>query len=374
MKTPIDPTLLSAVMNTLVDAAVIIDRHSIIRSVNRACIDVFGYEEVELIGKNVSCLMPEPYHSAHDDYVANYHRTSEAKIIGIGREVKGKHKDGTVFPIDLAVGEMNMKDQPFYMGVIRDLSDRQARQTAFDELQARHFHLSRVAAMNEMGTAIAHEINQPLSAVSNYIETGRILLSRLDTAENESFKAKMETVLEKAVQQNRRAADIISRMRRFIERGDVRSQNFEIGDIIEDALLLGLSEYLQADIAVDITIHPKAHKAQGDPIQIQQVLVNLIRNAAEAMDESDVKELTILVGPDPESSSMICISVSDTGSGIATDILPNLFSAFASSKSSGMGVGLSISRSIISAHGGRIWASARDGGGTIFTFTLKVAK
>lgn len=356
---------LTAVMNTLVDAAIVIDSHGSIQLINPAGEAIFGYSAEGLLGRNVTVLMPEPYHSEHDAYIDAYLNTGEKKIIGIGRDVEGRRRNGEVFPMNLAVGEMEGTGSAFFIGIIRDLTDRHRRAAEFDALQARHFHLSRVAAMNEMGAAIAHEINQPLAATANYIETAKILARRTPgTGET------LAPVLDQALDQNKRAAEIIARMRTFIERGDVNLGSVDLEQALDDSLLLSLSKFRDTGIEVERRIDPGATMVRGDAVHIQQVLVNLIRNGCEAMADSPTQKLRITVARDGEHGDMARVSVMDTGIGLTLDILPELFTAFTSTKTGGLGVGLSISRSIVQAHGGRIWAAGREGGGATFSFTL----
>lgn len=360
---------LTAVMNTLVDGAIVIDAQGAIQLINPAGEAIFGYSAEGLLGRNVSVLMPEPYHSEHDGYISGYLKTGEKKIIGIGRDVSGQRRNGEVFPMNLAVGEMEGADETLFIGIIRDLTERHQREAEFDALQARHFHLSRVAAMNEMGSAIAHEINQPLAATANYIETAKILASR--TAGTGDA---LVPVLDEALDQNKRAAEIISRMRTFIERGDINLGTVDLERSLDDALLLSLSKFRDTGIEVERRIDPAATRVRGDAVHIQQVLVNLIRNSCEAMAGSATKKLRITVALDDENADMVRVSVADTGAGLAPDILPELFTAFTSTKHAGLGVGLSISRSIVRAHGGRIWAANRASGGTTFSFTLPLCE
>lgn len=359
---------LNAVMNTLVDAAIVIDATGVISLINPAGEAIFGYAAAEVVGKNVNVLMPEPYRSEHDDYIGRYIETGEERIIGIGREVEGRRKSGDIFPMHLAVGQMGTNGATFFVGIIRDLTEERRREAEFEELQARHFHLSRVAAMNEMGTAIAHEINQPLAATANYIETAKILSVRQPDTENT-----LSHVLDRALEQNHRASDIIARMRRFIERGAVSTETLDMTDIIEASLQLGLSKHRNADIQLKQSIKPTARFVRGDPVQVQQVLINLIRNSCEAMEASNSQILTLTVASDAEHPAMARISLSDTGKGLSHDAIPDLFTAFNSTKDTGLGVGLSISRSIVRAHEGRIWAINNKAGGATFSFTLPLA-
>lgn len=362
--------LLDVLLQTLVDTAIVINDRGVIVALNEPCVQVFGYSKEELLGVNIKLLMPNPDRDKHDSYITNYHRSRKPQIIGIGREVEGLRKDGTIFPMNLAIGEMELNGRRSYLGIVRDLSDSKARQRAFDELQARHFHLSRVAAMNEMGTAIAHEINQPLSAGVNYLETARILLSRLDSSVIGQATEKIDGMLTKSGEQIKQASKIISRMRRFIERGDIQAKTFSINDILEDAIILGLSQHTDKDITVTVDISTDTQHVHADPIQTEQVLVNLIRNAAEAMEHSAQRHLSIIVATDTDQAGFARIEISDTGHGIDPELHEKLFSAFASTKEKGLGVGLSISRSIVSAMGGRLWTLENSKGGAIFAFTL----
>lgn len=363
---------LHAVLNTLVDAAIVIDKAGTIHLVNPSGEQIFGYSADEMMGQNVTLLMPEPYRSEHDDYVGAYVETGEAKIIGIGREVEGRRKSGEVFPMHLAVGEMGRNGSTLFIGIIRDLTAKREREAEFEALQARHFHLSRVAAMNEMGTAIAHEINQPLAATANYVETARILADKL-LAEHPNADDRLPSVLARALEQNNRAAEIIARMRTFIERGDIDPVTLDLSDIIEESLMLTLSRFRDDAVQLVRDIQPDAVFVRGDAVHIQQVLVNLIRNGCEAMSESGPRRLTLRVALDAEHADMARISVSDTGLGLSEEALPELFTAFSSTKTGGLGVGLSISQSIVRAHGGRIWASDNTAGGATFSFTLPLA-
>jgi two-component system sensor kinase FixL len=360
---------LTAVMNTLVDAAIVIDADGAIQLINPAGEAIFGYSAEGLLGRNVTMLMPEPYHSEHDGYIRSYLNTGEKKIIGIGRDVAGKRANGEVLPMSLAVGEMEGAGTILFIGIIRDLTERHQREAEFDALQARHFHLSRVAAMNEMGSAIAHEINQPLAATANYIETAKILASRTAGVDDA-----LVSVLAEALDQNKRAAEIIARMRTFIERGDVNLATVDLEQALDDALLLSLSKFRDTGIDVQRRLDPAATRVRGDAVHIQQVLVNLIRNGCEAMADSPTKKLRITVARDDEHADMVRVSLADTGIGLAPDILPELFTAFTSTKRGGLGVGLSISRSIVRAHGGRIWAAGHAGPGTTFSFTLPLCE
>ena len=163
----------NALLMAAVDAIIIIDSHGKIDSFNRAAEIMFGYSAADLIGKNIRVLMPEPYAHQHDSYMQNYHKSGKAKIIGIGREVQGKKADGTVFPIELSVGEINPASERMYVGIIRDITTRVQAQQEAHEFRERLAHVTRVSTMGEMASGIAHEINQPLTAITNYANACR---------------------------------------------------------------------------------------------------------------------------------------------------------------------------------------------------------
>jgi len=358
---------LEAVLDTLVDGVIIIDAVGTMRLFNPACIEIFGYDPADVLGQNVKMLMPEPFHSGHDGYLRSYNETHHRKIIGIGREVKGRRKDGEIFPMDLAVGEVNLHGAPLFVGIIRDLTSRHEQETKYRLLQEEHFHLSRVSAMNEMGSAVAHELNQPMAASINYLETAKLLLAR----DGDVDKEKLLDITSRAIEQTHRASDIISRMRGFIEKGDVEKSANDLSEVIETARRLAFLTFDQQHIEVRIDVPTSLPKVFINSIQIQQVLVNLMKNACEAMSESELKLLDISAHLG-SCGTMIEVQVSDTGRGLSEQDIETLFVPFSSGKSEGMGVGLSISQSIVTHHDGQIWATPNTPVGAIFHFTLPV--
>ncbi|MEP3655649.1 MAG: PAS domain S-box protein [Litorimonas sp.] len=360
---------LDAVLDTLIDGVVIINAKGTMRLFNPACVKIFGYATEDVLGKNVKMLMPEPFHGEHDGYLQSYHDTHKKKIIGIGREVMGRRKDGSVFPMDLAVGEADLDGVPLFVGIIRDLTARHEQQRKYEQLKDEHFHLSRVSAMNEMGSAIAHELNQPMAASINYLETVKLLLGRGGAVD----KDKVLDIVSRAIEQTHRASDIIARMRGFIEKGDVEKSSCTLKDVIETAKRLAFLSFDNQDIDVKIEVPDTLPEVFVNSIQIQQVLVNLMKNACEAMVESPLRKLSVTAKKMP-MEKQIEVQVGDTGNGLSEDDIQTLFVPFSSGKSNGMGVGLSISQSIISHHDGQIWAGQNDPVGSIFYFTLPISE
>ncbi|MFG1361229.1 sensor histidine kinase [Xanthobacter pseudotagetidis] len=355
---------LSSILDTVPDAMVVIDAQGVIRSFSSAAERLFGFGAAEAVGRNVSALMPEPYRTAHDGYIQRYLTTGERRIIGIGRVVVGERKDGTTFPMELSVGEMKSASERFFTGFIRDLTERQETEARLQELQAELVHISRLTAMGEMASTLAHELNQPLSAIANYIKGSRRLLEgdppRLEM---------MQDALEKAGEQALRAGQIIRRLRDFVSRGESERRLESLSKLVEEASALALVGAKEHGIQVRFHFGAKCDLVLADKVQVQQVLLNLMRNAVEAMMDTPRRQLTVRT--EPAEDDMVLISVSDTGHGISPEVGAQLFTPFLTTKRHGMGVGLSISRTIIEAHGGRIWADPNPEGGAVFRFTLR---
>jgi two-component system, LuxR family, sensor kinase FixL len=358
---------LRSILDTVPDAMIVIDGYGIVQFFSTAAERLFGYNEQEAIGRNVSELMPQPDQARHDGYLARYRSSGERHIIGIGRIVMGKRRDGTTFPMHLSIGEMKSGGEPYFTGFVRDLTEHQQTQARLQELQSELVHVSRLSAMGEMASALAHELNQPLAAISNYMKGSRRLLA----GSADPNTSKIESAMDRAAEQALRAGQIIRRLRDFVSRGESEKRVESLSKLIEEAGALGLAGAREQNIQLRFNLDPEFDLVLVDRVQIQQVLVNLFRNALEAMVQSPKREL--IATNVKAADDMIEVAVSDTGSGFHDDVKPNLFQTFFTTKETGMGVGLSISRSIIEAHGGRMWAETNPSGGATFRFTLPAA-
>jgi len=358
---------LRSVLQTVPDAMVIIDERGRIESLSATAEELFGYTMAEAAGQNIKLFMPEPHRGQHDDYLKRYLRTGEKHIIGIGRIVVGQRKDGTTFPMHLTIGELQSADRHYFTGFIRDLTDQQLTQNRLKELQSEVAHMSRFTALGEMASTLAHEINQPLTAINNYLKGCHRLLQRVD---GEQVPA-LQDALGKAADQALRAGQIIRRLREFVARGDSERRVENLPKLIEDASMLALVGTRENAIAVSFRLDPRADVVLVDRIQIQQVLVNLIRNAVEILLEAPGKR-ELAIETVVASDGVVQVSVTDSGAGLAPEVRAHLFQPFVTTKQKGMGLGLSICRTIVEAHGGKIWVESRPQGGTIFRFTLRV--
>lgn len=357
---------LRSILETVPDAMIVIDEKARIQSFSATAVRQFGYEPDEVVGKNINILMPAPYREQHDGYIQRYLSTGERRIIGIGRVVVGQRKDGSTFPMELAVGEMHSSGSRYFTGFIRDLTERQKTETRLQELQSELVHMSRFTALGEMASTLAHEINQPLTAIANYLKGCRRILERMKGDQVPLLRDGVNLAAEQAL----RAGQVIRHLREFVARGESEHHIEPLPKLIEEASALALVGAKEKGVRIVFRFDPGARLVLADRIQIQQVLLNLIRNAIEAMQDVPRRELVIATSAS-RAEQTIAISVSDTGTGLAPEVAEQLFQPFITTKAHGMGVGLSICRTIVESHGGKIWAESGPGSGTKFTFTLR---
>lgn len=487
---PLDRELLfTALLATAVDGIIVIDESARILVFSDACEHLFGYTRGEVLGRNVNILMPPPYHAEHDSYLAHYRETGERRIIGIGREVAGRRKNGTTFSMYLSVGETRIDGARLFVGIAHDVSERKRRAEtvrrlaaivessddaiistdlagivtswnngaahlygyaaneivglpistllppdrqdeeehilrlitrgeriehfetvrllkdgcAIDvsltvspmrntegriigaskiarnigvrkahehrirELQGELLHATRLVSAGELAAALAHEINQPLTAVLNYAGVLEELAAAVAGAQGDMLR----DVVRKVTGQTERAGEIIRRLRSFVAKRESEQEIQDLNRTIEEALQLGMVGSLYTNLQVESDFAPELPPVKIDRVQIQQVMINLLRNAAEAMQNSPRRELRIATERD--GSGFVQASVTDTGAGLPPEIVPSLFQPFITTKEQGLGIGLSICRSIIESHGGKLWVEANEGGGSVFAFRLPIA-
>lgn len=357
---------LRSIFDTAPEAMIVINPTGIIQSYGLSAERMFGWRPSEVLGRNISMLMPEPFRAQHDGYLQRYLRTGEKRIIGIGRVVVGERKDGSTFPMELAVGEVGAGGAHFFTGFVRDLTERQESEARLEQLQSEVVHISRLSAMGEMASALAHELNQPLSAIANYLNGARRLLERSQPGD-----ARVTEAVEKAAEQALRAGDIIRRLRDFLARGEGERSVESLAKLVHEACGLALVGAKESGVEVRYKIDPHLDRVVVDRVQIQQVIVNLVRNALEAMRGEPRRVLEVATSVDAD---MATVSIADTGTGVDEATAARLFQPFVTTKAQGMGVGLSICRTIVEAHGGRIWTEPNAGGGAVFHFTVRLAQ
>jgi two-component system, LuxR family, sensor kinase FixL len=484
-----------ALLDAAVDAIVVIDDRGIVEEFSLAAERMFGYAAEEVVGHNVTLLMPEPYRSEHDGYLERYAATRVTRIIGVGREILSRRKDGTVFPCELAVGQIPDLEPPRYIGFIRDLTrhkeaeeqlkrseaelrlaqglanlgnyvvhprgdgpdyfstqlyrildvpaegpvvardaffekwvhsadrarvaeafqrldsggtqldieyqvvlrdgrirhlhhiaqavredngrvlkhvgtihditDRRHAEDEARQLQDRLTHFSRLSTMGEMAAGLAHEINQPLSAIATYAQACQRLLRQPEHDGTDVVEA-----LEQINAQALRAGEVIRRLRNFVKNREVKREWVNCERLLDDLRTLAETDARLHNVHLRIDAEKDLPAVHADPIQLQQVVLNLVRNAIDATIgcPEDRREIVLMTRHSAEGE--IRITVADHGSGLAPGAAEHLFNPFFTTKSSGTGLGLAISRSIIRAHGGRLWHTPNGQFGTCFHFTL----
>jgi len=348
----------SSILNTAVDGIIVIDENGDVLIYNKACERMFGFTADEIIGQNVKVLMPPEHAHTHDQYLTNYKTTGTRKIIGIGREVRARHRDGGYFYIDLSVGEAQTPDGRQFVGILRDLTARKDAERRLNELQSDLIRLARVSALDEMGSALAHELNQPLTAIMLYLQAVEREFARArERGHTEEADQRAKTILDKARREAQRAGSIIQRIRSLVEKREPERKLVDLNAIIDDAVELTM---LGQDRGVVIArnYQPDLPQISVDPVQIQQVVVNLVRNAYEAVKCRKGGCIDIETVADEKS---VMLTIGDNGPGIPEDRMADLFQAFKTGKRSGMGLGLAISRTIAQTHGGDL--SVDPGGG-----------
>lgn len=354
---------LSSVLSTIPDAMIVVDEFGAIRDFSSAAEEQFGWKAEEVVGRSVQMLMPSPHREALPDDLGGYFRGGKRQVISNGRVLEGERKDGSTFPVELSVGEMELVGGRFFTAFVRDLSERQQVETRLQELQSELVHVSRLTALGEMASALAHELNQPLSAIGNYLMGSKTLLRREDVPLD-----RVRDAVEKSGLEALRAGEIIRRLRDFVSRGETERRVESLPKLLEEASALALIGTKDLGVRVRYDLNPEVDLVVVDKVQIQQVILNLVRNAIDAMADSKRRELTIVV--DEEGSGMARVAIADTGPGIDPEVRQQLFRPFVTTKRTGMGVGLSICRTIIEAHGGRIWAEDREDAGATMKFTI----
>lgn len=355
---------LRCILETVTDAIVVMGQDGIVQSFSTAAERQFGYAANEVIGKNVNVLMPSPYREEHDGYIHRYRTTGEKRIIGIGREVTGQRKDGSLFPMYLSVGEGKLEGASIFVGIIHDITDQRAAALRLSELQTELLQVSRLSGMGQMASALAHEINQPLTAIATYMKAIRRML---DAGDPDALD-RARTALTSANEQALRAGEIIRRLREFVARGDTEKTLVDTSTLVTESLALARMSNKLDRVRVRLEVESPSQAVIADKVQIQQVLLNLLRNALEAMGGAGAITVSARTVGD-----LIEFAVADEGPGLSDEVKSRLFEPFVTTKKEGMGVGLSICRTIVEAHGGRLWAESNAGAGTVFRFTLAKA-
>lgn len=336
-----------------------------ITSWNDAAERLFGYTAEEMIGQPVLRLFPSDLSTEEDEIMARLRAGERVAHY----ETRRRRKDGSDIHVSLSISPLHDGEGRIVGAskIVRDISQRKEAEDRLADLQAELVSMSRWHTFGIMAASIAHDLNQPLAASNNYLAA----LRRVIAAPKPNLELADE-IIGKAAQQSRRAGEIVQHLRRFVSKGEPERKPEDLATVAAEAIALSRFATKQHRVQASVEAAAGLPPVPVDKIQLQQVLVNLLRNAAEAMRDSPTREITIRIRP-PGEDGMVQIDVADTGPGLAEDIAKNLFQPFATTKKDGMGLGLSICREIVSAHGGRLWASANIPCGTVFSLTLPLA-
>jgi two-component system sensor kinase FixL len=362
-----EAAMLRAAIEVAPGSIIAIDELGSILSFNRAAQTAFGYTAEEVLGKNVAMLMTAEDAAGHDAHLRRYLHTGERRIIGAMRVLEAKRKNGETFPVELYIDEVRCGDRRLYAGFLRDISHRRELQAETVNLQRELIHVTRLASMGEMAAALAHELNQPLTAIAAFAETARMQLN----AQGEDIATPARESLAKVTAQAVRAGEVIRRMRQLAIGGAGQRDPEDLNAIVREAMALATIGAKALSIETSLIEGGNIPPVICDRIQIQQVIINLVRNAIDAFDEAArigiSRRVTIVTETDRQWAM---VSVRDTGPGVPEDVVEHLFDSFLTTKALGVGLGLPVSRMIVESHGGKLWFEPHASGGAVFRFTL----
>jgi len=353
--------LLRSILETMPEALVVIDIRGEILLFSKAAEAMFGFAGSEVIGRNVSMLMPEMAREEHDAHMNRYRSTGESRMIGRPRRLIGRRKDGSEFPHSLQIAEAFSGGQRMIAGFMQDLTAVEASALQVEQLQRELAHIGRVHEMGTLASTIAHELNQPLMAITNIVQTAAALLDRGDPATHEAIVR----ALNEAGQETLRAGQILRRLRDFLSRGELEKTFEDARNLAEDAISFEAALARYRNIHCVIECSANMAPILVDRVQIQQVILNLVKNAVQSIGRDGTVKVAIA-----PAMNTVRFTVSDTGPGVPESRIARLFDPFSTTKTDGMGLGLPICRSIIEAHGGSIWYETGPGGGAGFIFTV----
>ena len=357
---------LRRVIDSALDGMVVIDSSGTVLLYNAACERLFGYRAEEVLGNNVKMLMTTPNRKNHDTYIRNYLRTGTRRIIGSGRDVTGRRKDGSTVPIRLSVGERRDEaGAPLFIGTLHDLTETLQARQRIEELQSELMQVTRASTVGEMGSALAHELSQPLTAVSGFVEASAAWIDQNGV----EIPARVRGYMDQAVAQALRAGAVVRLLHEFTGRGDTRRSVEDINGAVEEICELATLGTATEGIDLELDLAAGLPPVLIDHVQIQQVVLNLVRNAIDVLNERETGTITVAT---VRRGGMVEVVVSDDGPGLPPEVHERVFEPFVSTKPDGIGIGLSICRTIVEAHGGRIAVDADTGCGAGFRFSVPV--
>jgi PAS domain S-box-containing protein len=359
------------IIETANDAVVSMDETGVILLANPATSRIFGYEPTEVVGKPLTMLMPEMMRKLHQNGFKRYLATGERHVNWQGVELTAQRKNGQEFAVEVSFGELTSDGHKVFTGFIRDVSERKqaedqlrASERSLQITQAELARVSRLTTMGELAASIAHEVNQPLTAVINNASACLRLLANRNL-EPEVLRRALEGIIADGT----RASAVLARIRAFIKKEPADKTPLDINEVIQEVLVLAESELNENQVLLDNQLTTDLPLVLADRVQLQQVLLNLIMNSIEALTAVTNRPRLLWVQSRIDESGEVLVVVSDSGTGFDLEV-GHVFTPFVTTKAKGMGMGLSISRSLIESHGGRLWATPNSPHGAVFSFTL----
>ena len=359
------PEELQALLDAAVDAIILIDHRGTIRSLNRSAELLFGYGAPEAVGRNISLFMPTDQAALHDGYLQRYVATRAPNVIGTGRDVTAQRKDGSQFPARLSVGLVPDSEPPRFVGFVHDLTQRREIEEDGRRTAGRLAQVARFAALGEMAAGIAHELNQPLSAIATYAQACDRMLGAPAPDMPE-----IRDALRQVTAQALRAGEIIRKLRHLVGNRETERTDSDINAVVEELITLAGTDLRHHHATLDFELTPALAAVSIDRVQVQQVLLNLLRNAMEALNGATDTEREIVIGTRAVDDDEVEVYVRDRGHGVPTDVAERMFDPFFTTKRSGTGLGLAISKTIARAHRGTLGHRSHALSGTEFFLRL----
>jgi PAS domain S-box-containing protein len=346
-------------------AIVMINPQGEIVLVNRLTERLFGYSREELIGKTVEILVPERFREGHPAHRAGFFAAPQSRAMGAGRDLFARRKDGMEFRVEIELNPIQTSEGTLVLTAIVDITERKRAEAELQEQRAELAHVARISTMGELAASLAHELNQPLTAIlSNAQAALRFMTSKPADLEE------VREILQDIVKDNSRAGEVIRRMRALVKKEALEFATLDLASLLRDVIALVHSDAVLQNVRVTYELDDDLRPVRGDKVQLQQVLLNLLLNAFDAMNECPATEREVKLNTEHQGTDFVQIAVSDRGTGLSGDKLDKIFQPFYTTKGEGLGMGLSICRSIIEAHGGHLWAENNADRGATFYFTL----
>jgi PAS domain S-box-containing protein len=350
------------------NAMIMVNQEGQITLVNQQAEKTFGYAREELLGRPIEMLVPERVRSDHRGFRHDYFCDPQARPMGAGRELFGRRKDGSEVPVEIGLSPIDTSKGLLVLASIVDITERKLAE--LEAARQRHdlAHLSRVSTVGELSSSLAHELTHPITAILSNAQAAQRFLANDDVDLDE-----VREILNDIVTQDQRAGEVIHGLRLLLKKGEPQKQcdDVDLNEVIRDVVNLMRSDLINRNVTVETDLAQNLPAVTGDRVQLQQVLLNLALNGCEAMGDYNSSERRLLIASEWENGA-VRVSVSDSGSGIPGEKMEQVFERFFTTKMEGMGLGLSVCRTIINAHRGKIWATNNGGCGATFHFSLPI--